>query len=332
MVDARSPDDLGTGGRRPSDVGPPPGPLRRAAQELLGADVRPLAGGYSGETFLVGAPGEEAVLRLYVRAPDRVAVDAALHTLLRDMVPLPRILEMRAQGATPAAPAFLLTERLPGERMDLWFPEASPALRRMAGESAGRLLARLVGIPYLRSGQFVGPDLAVEPWSTGDGGLEGWVETHRDRGDFRRWSDADIAGLLEVARHAQDLLDEAPDRVCLVHSDVNPKNLLVDPRSGEVTGLVDWEYAHAGSPYTDIGNLLRFETDEAFGTAVIATFAAQAPAVSPRFVELGRAMDLLALVDLAARDEQNPVIDRASRLLREMGRCRNLAAGRPTWR
>ena len=47
----------------------------------------------------------------------------------------------------------------------------------------------------------------------------------------------------------------------LVHSDFNPKNILVDLETVEVVGVVDWEFAHAGSPYTDIGNFSRFERD-----------------------------------------------------------------------
>lgn len=306
------------------------GNLVEAAQQLLGADARPLAGGYSGETFLVGAAGEEAVLRLYIRNPDRAVVDAALLSLVRDLVPVPRVLDMRTQDTTPDAPSFLLTERLPGERMDLWLREAETDLRRRAGESAGRLLARLAGIPFLRSGQFVGADLAVVPWPGSPGGLESWVESHRTAGDFAAWSDDEMTALLEVAREGQDLLDGV-GRVCLAHSDVNPKNLLVDPATGEITGLIDWEYAHAGSPYTDVGNLLRFETDEAFCRAVVRTFGTHAPAVSPQFMELGRAIDLLALVELSARPGRHAVIDRARQLLRETARTRDLAAGRPTW-
>ena len=49
-----------------------------------------------------------------------------------------------------------------------------------------------------------------------------------------------------------------------MHSDLNPKNLLVDPDTLEVTGLLDWEFAHAGLPVTDLGNLLRFDRDPAF--------------------------------------------------------------------
>jgi aminoglycoside phosphotransferase (APT) family kinase protein len=302
-----------------------------AAERLLGATARPLSGGYSGETFLVGAAGEEAVLRIYARDPDRAAVDASLVTLLDGLVPVPRVLDFRTRSSDLTEPPFLLMERLPGVRMDAWLGEAPPPLRRVAGEGVAKILARLVGIPFLRSGMFVGPDLAVEPWPGAPGGLEGWVEAHRELGGLAVWSDDEIAALCEVARHGQDLLDGV-HRVCLAHSDVNPKNLLVDPGTGEITGLIDWEFAHAGSPYTDIGNLLRFETDEVFGTAVADTFAAHAPGISPDFVELGRAVDLLALVDLAARCGRNPVVDQARDLLRQMARHRNLAAGRPPWR
>ena len=57
---------------------------------------------------------------------------------------------------------------------------------------------------------------------------------------------------------AEDVLADGVRRVCLVHSDFNPKNLLVDPETARITGLIDWEFAHAGSPYADLGNLLRF--------------------------------------------------------------------------
>lgn len=41
----------------------------------------------------------------------------------------------------------------------------------------------------------------------------------------------------------------------LVHGDFNPGNILV--HNGEISGVLDWEYAHSGSRYMDIANLLR---------------------------------------------------------------------------
>lgn len=307
--------------------------LLDAAKELLGADVAPLAGGYSGETFLVGAAGSEAVLRLYLRRPERAGVDAALLQLVRDIVPVPRVLDART-SSTAEQPAYLLTERLPGERLDVALPDASAEARRHAGEDLGAILARLSAIPFLRGGAFVDDQLTIEPWPSAAGGLEDWLHAHREAEFFASWSDADWDTLTEVARSGQDLLDDYVSRICLVHSDVNPKNVLIDAENGTVTGLVDWEYAHAGTPYTDLGNLLRFETDEVFARAVLRAFTAQAPGIAPgrRAVQLARVADLFALVELAARPATNPVVEEARSLLGSIARSGDVGAGRPDWR
>ena len=58
-----------------------------------------------------------------------------------------------------------------------------------------------------------------------------------------------------------------------MHSDLNPKNLLVDPDTLEVTGVLDWEFAHAGHPWTDLGNLLRFERDPSYVAGVLGAWS-----------------------------------------------------------
>ncbi|MET9020139.1 phosphotransferase [Actinopolymorpha sp. NPDC004070] len=304
-------------------------PVTTAARHLLGAEAQPLSGGYSGETFLVGAPGEEAVLRLYLREPGRAGIDAALLALVRDLVPVPRVLDLRTR-ATPEQPAYLLTERLPGVPLDRLLPDAPPSLRKAAGASVGRVLARLSGMPFPRAGEFVDADLRIRPWTGAAGGLEEWVNAHRESGALAGWSFADIAGLREVARQGQDLLDEVR-RTCLCHSDFNPKNVLVDPGSGEVTGLVDWEYAHAGNPFADLGNLLRFETDEVFATAVVDALRTYGPPLPAAFGQIAQAVDLFALVDLAGRAEQHEITRAATDLLLRCARARDLSGGRPDW-
>ncbi len=111
-----------------------------------------------------------------------------------------------------------------------------------------------------------------------------------------------------------------------MHSDLNPKNVLVDPATGAVTGLVDWEYAHAGSPFEDLGNLLRFERDPVFAGAVLATYAEQVPDAPEDLLDRARAADLFALVELASRRGENPVADRAHDLLRAVVRTGDLHA------
>src|SRR6185369_10770832 len=76
-----------------------------------GAEVVPLSGGYSGETFLVTGAGEQAVLRLYARRPERAAVDQALLDRVRGLLPVPRVLE--AVTVVAGALTLLATERMP---------------------------------------------------------------------------------------------------------------------------------------------------------------------------------------------------------------------------
>jgi aminoglycoside phosphotransferase (APT) family kinase protein len=93
-----------------------------------------------------------------------------------------------------------------------------------------------------------------------------------------------------------------------------------------VTGLLDWEYAHAGHPFTDLGNLLRFERDEVFTDAVLAAYIGRRGGSAGDALALARAADLWALVDLAARRGENPVAERADRLLRRVALRRDPAA------
>ena len=56
--------------------------------------------------------------------------------------------------------------------------------------------------------------------------------------DLAHLSVDEFEGLRAVAVEAQTLLDSV-DRACLVHSDLNPKNLLLDPESLELTALLE---------------------------------------------------------------------------------------------
>ncbi len=175
----------------------------------------------------------------------------------------------------------------PGRRRACWSPRSCrardwtsllPQLGDQAqvevGQRLGELLARLACMPMPRHGFFVDGDLTIEPMPESD--LAGFVAAHRRGTALADWPADEYDALLEVADVAQTVLDRI-DRTCLVHSDLNPKNVLVDPGSLEVTGLLDWEYAHAGLPGTDLGNLLRFDRQPPFADAVVATLPGARP-------------------------------------------------------
>jgi aminoglycoside phosphotransferase (APT) family kinase protein len=286
------------------------------------SSLTPLEGGWSGQTFLAEAAGERSVVRIYppgARGPAAAETDAAVLRLVRGLVPVPEVLEVRpAQGDQPG---LMVTSFLRGVRGDELLPALDAPSLAAVGTALGGLLADLGGMPMLHTGPFVDAELRI-----GDFGLDGlpeYVETRLP--ELGHLSPEEIDGLREVALDAQVLLDSVP-RACLVHSDLNPKNLLLDPDTLALTGVLDWEFAHAGHPFTDLGNLLRFDRDPGFGAAVLAAYAGRRGTPPEVALALARAADLWALVDLATRRTANPVAKRADGQLRAIAMTRNVHA------
>jgi hypothetical protein len=181
--------------------------------------LSPLPGGRSESSFLAQAGDELSVVRLCVRpdrrGPDGYATDVALLTLLRGIVPVPEVREVRRPVGE--MPALVVTTFLPGERLDVLLPDLSAGDLTRVGTGVGHVLARLAGVAMLRSGEFRDAELAIEPFPPGE---------------------------------------RTAGRAVLVHGDLTPARLLVDPVSLAVTGVLDWEAAHAGSPTEDLETVL----------------------------------------------------------------------------
>ncbi len=281
----------------------------------LGLDWHPLPGGHSGRTFRADAGGEPVVVRIYPPGEWRGAaapeVDRSVLGLVRGLVPVPDVLEVRRPVAEENVPGLLVTSFLAGERGDLAVDRLvaagdSEGLARL-GRSLGGVAAALAGMPQLRPGPFVDAELRLGRFPADD--LLEWAASR-----LHGWSDTRLDALSDVCGPAQDLLDEV-GRASLVHGDLNPKNVLVAPENLEVTAVLDWEYAHAGHPWTDLGNLLRFERHPAYVAAVLDAWVAVRGGDPDVVLEGARAADLWALVDLASRAGENPVADRAETLL-----------------
>ena len=291
------------------------------------SSLTPLEGGWSGRTFLAEAAGERSVVRVYpveTRGPAAAEIDAAVLRLVRGLLPVPEVLEVRPAVPEADQPGVLVTSYLPGVRGDELLPTLGAEERARVGTRLGGLLADLGGMPMLRAGTFVDPDLAIGAFAVD--GLPGYLDARLPELDHL--TPVEIDGLWEVATDAQSLLDTVA-RTCLVHGDLNPKNLLVDPATLALTGVVDWEFAHAGHPFTDLGNLLRLDRRPEFEGAVLAAYAERRGVPPADALALARAADLWALVDLSARRTANPVAARADRLLRAILRARDRGVSEP---
>ena len=296
--------------------------------DWFGTSLTPLDGGYSGETFVVGAdPADQVVLRIYRRNPDRALVDASLLRLVRGILPVPEVIEVRP--ALGDEPALLVTEKLDGVPLDALLRADPPGVDwEEIGLDLGFILGRLSGIPFLRPGLFQGADLTISQTDLPTD-LRLFARHYRDQGRLAAWQDHDFDALLDLIDLAEDISAEAAQesegRTVLVHSDFNPKNILIDPDASQVSALLDWEFAFAGAPYADYGNLTRFDRDDRFAGAALEAFVNQAPGVR-HADERGRAADLWALVELAGRVPSNAVCELATELLLAQARSGNLQA------
>jgi aminoglycoside phosphotransferase (APT) family kinase protein len=289
--------------------------------------IEPLPGGLSGETWLTEVAGERAVVRIYAgrslqRGPAASETDAAVLGWLAGLLPVPRVLEVRRGDPDADLPALLVTSHLPGVLLEDLLPTLDDDGLALVGRELGILLGRLAHVALPRPGLFHDRGLGIDPMPEPLSDLPRWVDFHAAALD---WTAPDLDSLRSVADNAQALLDEVT-RICLVHSDLNPKNLLVDPDTLAVTGLLDWEFAHAGSPYADLGNLLRFDRQPAFADAVLEAREGFVPDPRPDALDLARAADLFALVDLAGRADENPVVRSAADLLRAVALSGDLHA------
>jgi aminoglycoside phosphotransferase (APT) family kinase protein len=315
-------------------------PTPRADPRLPGYHLQPMAGGWSAETYLaVPSDRTEAAEPLVVRyfadarhAPDGAGIQAALLDRVRDVLPVPAVRQVLS--AEDGLPGLLVAELLPGERGDLVLARLVAAHRhgegwadgglRSLGRALGQVAGTLATTPMPRAGLFADASLRIEPF---DLRLPDWVDSHAAALVRNGWSDGEVAGLRDVAaRAAVDLEGAAP---CLVHSDLNPKNVLVDPATLRVTAVLDWEFAHAGHPATDLGNLLRFDRVPAYLESVLEGWSAGSGAGGTdrrRAVRLARSADLVALVELAARTVTNPVVSGARAHLRAVARTGDVNA------
>lgn len=242
---------------------------------------------------------------------------------------MPRVLEVRPGDPEVDVPGLLVTELLPGRPLSEVLPTLDTERLTCVGAHLGTLLGRLAHVALPRPGHFRGRDLVVEPFPAAWADLPALVEVASARLGECGWSAADLDALEAAALDAQAELDTVT-RVCLVHGDLSAKNVLVDPDSLAVTGLVDWERAHSGSPYADLGTLLRHDRHPAYAEAVLDAREHFVPDPRTDALHLARCADLVALIDLAGRaGEGNPSADHAVARLRAISTTGDVHATAP---
>ncbi|WP_083441810.1 phosphotransferase family protein [Nitriliruptor alkaliphilus] len=211
-----------------------------------------IQGGRSNLTYAVTDPqGRKVILRRpplhsVLQSAHDVAREHRIVAALADTdVPVPPLVGLETDESVNGAPFYVMrfVDGLVVRDADA-ARAVDAAVRRTAGEDLVDVLGRLH---------------AVDPDAVGLGGL-GRKEDYLAR-QLRRWHrqltdgrTRDLPLLDEVhARLSADIPPQGP--ATIVHGDYRLDNLIVDPASGHVRAVLDWELTTLGDPLADVGLL-----------------------------------------------------------------------------
>jgi hypothetical protein len=231
-------------------------PLSLAAKVLH--EPKLATGGFSGECFSGTWFRERAFIRLYLNSPRQAVLDLAVMRRLSGVVPLPKILAAEPRGVG-SLPPHIVTARVDGKRADHLLDRGLPLPASNAlGRQCARLVTRLRAVRCEGHGPFVDADLRVGQWPPYQADLVAWyghLEAGLAAAGLGRRSTPGLRAAVEAAAQRLAMGPSRPSS--LVHGDLNGKNLIVDPNTGRLRAVLDWEFAHAGEWTEDVGNLLR---------------------------------------------------------------------------
>lgn len=242
------------------------------------------------------ADGGRWVLRRYRRDPDAMNLEVALLRGFAGAIPVPTV---RHVGT---GKGVVVLEMLPGRTLQAVLASGDAEEARSAARSIGEALANIASRRYEAGGFLDGDARLAERWPSVYDGLFGFLghglgqALARERAGITR---------LERVRHAwrgrEDALRAATASACLSHGDYKPANLLI--QDGSLTGVLDWEFAHAGTWLLDAGQLLRYLGPHRswFAEAVRLGRLERGLPTPTDWEDLARLVDTASLVDFLGR-------------------------------
>lgn len=271
-------------------------------------------GGLANTNLRLTLAGRDSplLLRLYQRDPAQARKEVALHRRLSGHVPVPAILYAAADNPVTGGP-YAVIEWIEAVHLGRVAPGLGDGARQDLGRNIGRVLAAIHAVTFPTAG-FLDADLQVaQPIDAGGDGLAGFLRLCLvdGRGGGRLGPDLTRAALAFAEREGPRL-DPWTRPARLTHADFNGSNVLVRESAAgwRIAAVLDWEFAFAGAPFFDFGNLLRPPLGDLDGFAeAIADGYRKAGADLPAdWRELARIADLTAWADFLNRADATPAV------------------------
>jgi aminoglycoside phosphotransferase (APT) family kinase protein len=220
-------------------------------------EVRQYPGGASNLTYLLRFAGRELILRRppagqKARSAHDMQREYRVQSSLRPVYPY--VPEMLAMCTDPdvLGSDFYVMQRVDGLILRGDLPDGMTLSAQEARELAFRTFDRLIELH----------EVDAEAAGLGDLGKgAGYVE-RQVRGWIERYGRArtdDVPAFTEVMAW---LAANQPDdvRICVIHNDFRFDNVVLDPATYDVIGVLDWEMATLGDPLMDLAGSIAYWT------------------------------------------------------------------------
>ena len=241
--------------------------------------------------------GREAVLRIIQRDTASIPLEVELAERYGSRFLIPRVL------AKDLRLSYLVTEWIAGESLQALAAEGRNAEVLSVGRDAGQILADISSVTYLRAGFLDGTLGVSQPWESAYDGLFDYLCQCAASAVAKGWAGKTLCDRCVLAwREREPDLRSAMQSPRLVHGDFKLQNLVVD--EGRLRGVLDWEFAHSGTPLMSIGQMVRHEGSLPAGfRASFLDGLSKGPWDIPDGVwDLARLVDLCSLMDFLSRD------------------------------
>lgn len=186
----------------------------------------------------------------YAGGREQLALETKILTAVQPHLPLPVPNPIYQNFAAPIGAAFMGYRRIPGE------PLYPPAFRQIADTTAlaaqiGHFLQALHAVPIQA--------LVDEPLPVSDTEEEWWDVYGRIQTKLFPYMRLDACQT--VAHHFESVLDD-PEQYnfepVLRHGDFGTGNLLHNPQTGQMSGIIDFGFTVLGDPAFDVAGLLNY--------------------------------------------------------------------------
>ena len=274
--------------------------LRTVFPQHSVSNLEVLSGGLINTNFKVSFVSREpVVLRVYRDGADVCSKEIAIHSLVSDTIPVPKILY---SDLSPVA--FSVIEFVHAITFQELKRSGDLKAIQQAAASVGKTLAEIGRFQFAKPGRLLVKDghlMVGEPYVEGPNAIPELIEQFLSSTVcLARLGQRMAERILKFTIEWSRFLPNMDEHSSLVHSDFGNRNILVHEKGGqwEVAAVLDWEFAFSGSPLLDVGHFLRYERldqplrEPHFSTA----FVENGGFLPHNWREISRVIDLTALV------------------------------------